>query len=295
MVKARLLGAVGIVAVIGGIAAVPSGQTPASPAFEVASVKPNKSGATIRRISMPADRFEATNVPLQTLIAVAYGEPGPPSESLPSNQIMSGPSWINTEPFDIAAKADGGVPTGPGGSPQKLLMLQRLLAERFRLTVHHEAKETPIYVLVLARSDGRLGPRLHRSDVDCNAPAVGSDANAAASTSAVAVSSCGVLVGGGTMKVGGQTLSTVSKEFARLTHRVVVDRSGLTGAFDFDLQFNPEGVGSVTLRSTGDGAPAGDAPSLFTALQEQLGLKLESTTGPVDVLVIDHVEHPTED
>jgi uncharacterized protein (TIGR03435 family) len=158
VVTSRLLLVVGMVTVVSGISGVPAAQAPASPAFDVASIKPNKSATFNRGFSMPADRFEATNAPLQLLVEAAYGEPGPPSQMLADYQVSGGPSWINTDRFDIVAKAGSDVPVGMAGARQKLLMLRTLLAERFKLTVHHETRDAPIYALVLARRTEDWGP-----------------------------------------------------------------------------------------------------------------------------------------
>ena len=143
-----------------------SPQTPA-PAFEVASIKPNNSGdGRVMMQQQPGGRFTATNIPLRLLIRNAY--------QLQDFQIVGAPSWINSERYDIVAKAEDGTPpetpsldrTGPN---RIQLMIRSLLAERFQLVAHDETRELPIYALVVARSDGKLGPDLKKSEVDCNA------------------------------------------------------------------------------------------------------------------------------
>ena len=272
-----------------------------SPAFEVASVKPDKSGAMNRMINMPADRFEATNVPLQTLVAMAYGDVGPPPQALANDRISGGPSWMGSDLFDIVAKAGGDTPPGPTGAPQKLAMLRSLLAERFKLVVHHETRTAPIYVVVLARSDGKLGPQLQHSDVDCQALAAARGAGPPPPPPVPGDRPlCGAMVGLGPvamLRAGAQTMPALANMLSRMTGRIVIDRTGLTGAFDVDVRFNGEDLAGLPSPPAGTDrpAPAADTVSLFTALQEQLGLKLDAQRGPIDVVVVDHAEQPTED
>jgi uncharacterized protein (TIGR03435 family) len=261
------------------VAAPLMAQAPTVPSFEVASVKPNESGegngGTFVR---PGGRYSATNVPLRALVFSAYG-------LLHDVQIIGGPSWMNTERFDIVAKAEGN-PSTDVFRDQARLMLRTLLADRFRLTLHHETRELPIHALVIARRDGKLGPQLRPSKLaDCLGapkPSPASDSNTA------------MPCGGGFARTG--HVAGRASEFpglvttvSNVADRPVVDRTGLTGTFDWDLQWTSD----RSLSSASDRSP--DSVSLFTALQEQLGLKLEPTRGPVDVLVIDHVERPTED
>ena len=165
--------------------------------------------------------------------------------------------------------------------------------DRFQLTVHNESRELPIYELVMARSDGRLGPQLSRSD-DCAAPGRGRRDAPPANASL-----CGGRSSPGRIVFGGIPLSAaVVQPLSREVRRIVVDRTGLSGAFDGTLEWTPA---EMPLPPPGPAPPdappppRADGPSIFTAVQEQLGLKLESTKGPVNVLVIDRVEHPTED
>jgi uncharacterized protein (TIGR03435 family) len=296
----------GVLAVV--IASFPSprplrAQDPATgardPVFEVASVKANKSGDN--RIGLgfqPGGRFRATNVPLRELISAAYGTPQP----LPAFQISGGPKWIESERFDIVAKAAGDPQPGPNGPPPEMfLMLRSLLAERFQLVVHRESKELPIYTLVMARSDGKLGPQMHASATDCAAlmSAMRARGGPPAPPAPGERMPCGMRMFPGNLSGGASTTAQLTNVLARFVSRTVVDQTGLTGAFDLDLQWTPDQMP----QGRGDPPPGApplpaidpNGPSIFTAVQEQLGLKLESTKGPVDVLVIDRVEHPTED
>jgi len=214
----------------------------------------------------------------------------------PDYQVTGGPDWKNTDMFDVVGTTGSDVPLGPAGIEQKMLMLRTLLTERFKLSIHHETRDAPIYALVLANRDGRLGPQLHRSEVDCNALFARGPANAPppAPPAPGQRSPCRIGVGLGTITISSQSISTVARLLSRLMDRPVLDRTGLSGVFDLDLSFDPGGLPGLPPPPPGADRPPSDAPSVFTAVQEQLGLKLESTKGPVDVLVVDHVEHPTE-
>lgn len=276
-----------------------AGQAP--PQFEVASIKPNKSGdGRVMLGAQPGGRFSATNVPLRLLIRNAY--------QLQDFQIVGGPDWLNSDRFDIVANADSdglGDPFGAAqrGEPSRVqLMLRALLAERFKLEVHDETREMPIYALMMARGDGRLGPQLQKSTTDCAAlAAAGRGRGAMPPTGPPQPGDrvpCGIRVAPGNMAVGGSTLAQFAASLGMFVGRVVVDRTGLDGTFDFNLTWTPDQMAN---RPPGapeplvNGAPIDpNGPSIFTAVQEQLGLKLDSQKGPTAVLVIDRVEHPVE-
>jgi uncharacterized protein (TIGR03435 family) len=242
------------------------------------------------------DRFDAVAVPLRGLISLAYGEAGPPPRTRPSDQIAGGPDWLNTALFDVVAKTGADVPAGPAGVGPKLLMLRTLLEERFKLVVHHENREAPVYALSLARRDGRLGSQLRRSDVDCRALLLARGGAPVPPQAAGERPLCRADTSpGGRMSAGALTMADFANVLARMTNRPVIDRTGLPGSFDLDLQFSPAGLPSAAPPNPDRPAAADDNPSLFTALQEQLGLKLESTRAGVDVLVIDHAERPLPD
>ena len=271
-----------------------AGGTETKREFEVASVKPNKSGDG--RVMIGTDprtgRFNTVNVPLRMLIRFAY--------QLQDFQVVGGPSWITSDRFDIVAKADGEIGPAPIGTVGPVqLMTRSLLADRFKLKVHFETRELPIYSLVVARADGKLGPQLRPATVDCAALAGrGRGGPPPAPPQPGERPACGMRIGPGTMSGGGFPLSQLATTLSQFVQRVVLDRTGLTGNFDLDLTWTPDQI----QQGPPGGAPAGappppplDGPSIFTALQEQLGLKLDSARGPVQVLVIDSVEQPTED
>ena len=269
-------------------------QTPASPTFEVATVKPNKSGEGFIRFGMqPGGRFTAQNVPLFELIRFAY--------NVQPFQIEGGPRWITSDRFDVTGKAEGEIAfTGAQTGPVHLMM-QNLLAERFGLRVRRETKEASIFALVLARGDGKLGPKIEPSTVDCAALARGRGAGPGGPPPPPPAfkpgvrPECGMFGGLGSVAAGGIPMDAVAQMLSMRLRRVVVNKTGLTGNYAFDLEFAPDQMpGGAVL----NGAPPPvdpNGPSLFTALQEQLGLKLDSQRGPVEMLVVESVSQPTPD
>ena len=270
------------IASTGRIAAGQASQTPPGPVFEVASVKPNSSGpdSAQRAGLQPGERVTMTNVTLRTLIQIAY--PG-------LSEIVGGPSWVGSGPagdrFDVNAKAEA-----PASREQLQLMLRTLLADRFKLAVHVEPRDEPIFALVFARSDRRLGRNLRPATTDCatlRAAAAGSAEPCGIRTFATALMT-------GRMSVRGLGLDQIVGVLSRDAGRKVVDKTGLTGAFDCELTWTPQPFLQRAFDRERFSSIDPDGPSIFTAVQEQLGLKLEATRGAVDVLVIDQVEHPTE-
>jgi uncharacterized protein (TIGR03435 family) len=225
---------------------------------------------------------------LRALVGIAYGTPQP----LPSFRVVGGPGWIDSDGFDIEAKAVGefqDTQGGPGFSNSGELMLRTLLSERFSLKAHAATRDLPIYALVQARGNGSLGPRLSRSNVDCEAAraAVAAARRAGAPPNPADRPVCAFRGFTGS----GVTLEQLGAVLTPLLQRVVLDRTGLDGRFDVDLSLTPDQMRRPD--APGNNASL-DGPSIFTTLQEQLGLKVESTRGPVEVVVIDAAEHPTE-
>ena len=301
--KSRVLCAIGIRCGACGLAGLLSAQTPGSPAFEVASVKPQKLGpggtfpGPLAMVFQPGGRFIATNETLQGLIAYAYGIP----LARASQQISGGPKWINVELFNVEAKAATDWPRVTSGpTPEMFAMIRSLLAERFKLIVHTETKDAPIYSLVVVRRDGRIGSQLRPTPPDCAAWLAARGRPGAPPRPTVSGDRpCGVgRVGRSNIARSGITMSQLADLLSSRVDRVVRDRTGLAGYFDLDLQWTPEqntagppDAPRPALPATVDTA----GPSLFTALQEQLGLKLESSKNSVNLLVIDHADKPTED
>jgi bla regulator protein BlaR1 len=261
-------------------------------AFDVTSVKPNKSGEM--RVSMriiPGNSYEALNVTLGAMIRMAY--------RLQDSQVIGAPAWVDQDRFDIIGKA-------PAGEPLNLQpRMQSLIADRFNLKAREETRDAPIYALVVANQNGKLGAKLRPSSVDCAAIARGRGNAPTAPMQPGMRPECGMMNGPGKMMGGGTTMAQLANSLSQFAGRTVIDRTGLSGTFDFELEFTPD----PGLRGRGPGGglpPAPPAPgservvdpagtSIFTAVQEQLGLKLDSQRGPVPVLVIDSVSQPTED
>lgn len=274
------------------------GQAPtgeAAPAFEVASVKPNDSNdGRVMFGLQPGGRFTATNVTFMALLRQAY--------QLQSFQVAGGPGWINADRFDVTARA----PEGESGGNQAdriRPMLQALLRDRFQFAAHTETREMPIYALVVARGDGTLGPKLTPATTDCAAQRGrgprGGGALPAPPQPGQRID-CGLMMGFGVMNAGGMPIVELARTISQQVGRIVVDKTGLTGSYDFELNYAPDAGGggfAGVPAPPGAQAPAADPnlPSLFTALEEQLGLKLEAERGPVDVLVIDSVAPPDPD
>jgi uncharacterized protein (TIGR03435 family) len=279
--------------VVAGLAMVGVAQEKEA-AFEVATVKRNTSApgnSLLRRL--PGGRLTATNMPVRPMITFAYG--------LAQYQLVGGPSWITNDAFDIVAKMEGDPapsPPGSGADPMQLA-LRGLLADRFKLKVHRETREMDIYALVMAKPGGAPGPSLKPSTADCAAQAAaarrGGPPPGPPGPPVPGSPFCGIFGGPGRLRFGGLPATAFGQAFSGQSGRMVVDRTGLTGSWDFELTFAVEGRGGPG--GGGPDAPAIDpnAPSFFTAVQEQLGLKLESTKGPVEVLVIDAIEKPVED
>ena len=257
-----------------------SAQSPAAlkPTFEVASVKMHDGDSAPAASRLGRGSMTFTNYPMRLIIASAYG--------LRPNRVVGGPKWIDAEGVTVVAKAPDGTPDN-----QLPLMLRSLLAERAKLSVRFETREQPIYALVLARADRRLGPNLRRSIGGLNENA----ARPARAPIPAWVNGqqvpCGVRSSfekeGAAIQGGDRTIADLARTLQGSTGRDVIDRTGLMDTYDFDLRFVPGGPQALG----GDSAE----PSVFTALQEQLGLKLEPQNGSADYLVIDSIERPTPD
>ncbi len=232
--------------------------------FEAASIKPSAPApmGTFRiGIQMlPGGRVSMSGVTVKILIQRAYG--------VRDFQIVGGPGWLGSERYDITAK-----PEGAATPDQVKLMTQALLADRFQLKFHRETKELPTYALVVAKS----GPKFHAAE---DAP--GSDKARGTRIS----------MERGQFTLQGAPVSALTNQLGQILGRSVIDKTELAGNYDFKLEWTPD---------DGPRAADGEHPvadttgvSIFTALQDQLGLKLEATKGPVEILVIERVEKASE-
>jgi uncharacterized protein (TIGR03435 family) len=222
---------------------VPDAHGQSAREFEVASVKPHSSSEGSPHVSIARDpgRLTYTNITVRGLIREAYG------------LKVYGPDALSADRYDVIAKVSPDASKG-----QRMLMLQALLAERFQLVVHRETKELPIYTLVV----GKDGPKLRAVEDDGSAPEAGSG-------------------GGHQIKAHHISMKLLAATLQGWIGDTVVDATGLTGLYDFNLDFNV------------DESTSSEGPTVFEAVQRQLGLKLEARKGPVEVIVIDHVEKPS--
>jgi uncharacterized protein (TIGR03435 family) len=261
-------------------AAVAAAQSAPGPSFEVASIKINASGdENFGFTPRPGGVLVATNVTPRHIVTFAY--------SMQNSRVEGGPDWLDSVRFDITAKA-----SDAATQEQMLLMLRTLLADRFKLVMHVEARDTPIFALIRARADGRPGPQLRSSaTIDCDA-ARAAQARGAALAASDGRPICGGRTRAGVITAGAVSMEELARNMSRLVGGMIIDRTGLTGRYDFDLKFTPEA--DLTAMAAARGEP-GALPSLFVALEEQLGLKLESQRAPVEVVVIDSIQRPIED
>ena len=243
--------------------------------FEVASIKPNASGEHGLRVSMSPGRFVAKNVTVKLLIMQAF--------NVKDFQISGGPSWMSSEHFDIDAKTGGA--DDPKAEPTPAVMkakseelrsmMQSLLADRFKLKSHEDSKEAPAYALVV----GKNGPKLKPSEAGAEGRSM-------------------MRMDHGQLTATKVTMDGLANQLANNVGRPVVNQTGLTGEYDVELEWTPDpGQGGPF-----GGPPPGEAPppvdssgpSIFTAVQDKLGLKLEGTKAPVKMIVIDAIEKPSE-
>jgi len=262
-----------VCALIGAMALAQSpARRPAFDSFEVATVKPTPPddyrGARLFRMPS-AHQFIAKNYPLRMLIALAF--------NLPLRAISSGPDWIDSDHYDIVAATPGEAkPT----LDEQMTMLQKLLADRFNLTFHREKREFSLYAMTVASNGPKLKPSTAPPDEN---PALLMTVYPAAS--------------GGIDHVLMPGHAATVAQFASVLQRVVLDRpvvdqTGLSGKYDFELEWTPtdaEFGGTLP-----QGPPDTERPGIFAAVQQQLGLKLEATRGPIDTMVINRVARPTE-
>lgn len=266
----------------------PAGRASAGRSFDVASVKPNKSGAIAQSSQVVKGSLTMTNMRMRAMLGYAYG--------IRPDRIVGLPSWTEQDRFDISARA-------PAATPDAQLrpMLRTLLTDRFRLVFRTEMRDQPVYALALARNS-TLGPNLKPS-TECDRDWISSGAGASSGTKGDRAAlpagkrPCAVVSGrdgrgayvtGGARPIGALVDALRRLESQGLIDRAVIDRTGLTGTYDFDLRFAPAPFGAERAADL-------DMPSVFTAIQEQLGLRLEPARGLVEFFVVERLERPTPD
>jgi uncharacterized protein (TIGR03435 family) len=246
-------------------ASAPAAAPASGATFDVASIRENTTHDQHTHSSIynrwTDTRLTATNVTLRSLIQF--------STEMPESRILGGPSWLDTTTFDVEAKSDPSADEQMGklttyqGKAQKQAMIQALLADRFRLATHTETRELPIYALVVAKGGAKLNPNAGGNYFGTGKGTI-------------------------TVRGGSDSLAALADRLAAVVGRVVINRTGMTGQYDMALRWTPDSAVAA-----GAALPADAPPDIFTAIQEQLGLKLEPTKGPVPVLVIDHAEMPS--
>ena len=239
--------------------------------FDVASIKPSKAGATMAGVGNGG--ASERNVTVKMLIALAW--------RLQEFQISGGPGWMGSDRFDVEATAED-----RNTDPDQLrLMLQSLLADRFQLKFHRETKESPVYALVVGKDRLKMKLSADQTSPEVNGPSPrGAGPNHGA-----------IRIGAGSLIGNAVTIPLFTRFLSQKLDRAIIDRTNLAGRFDIQLQWTP-GAGEQMLDPGGHALPPADSsgPSVFSTIQEQLGLKLESTRAPVEEFVIDRVAKPSE-
>jgi uncharacterized protein (TIGR03435 family) len=323
-----------VLSIASGLVGIPLASTlahaqsqspPATPErrFEVASIKPSPNTAqdrvaalqqrftTAARAAMdpnasaadahiyPGGRWRAVRIEVRALLLIAF--------DLHEYQLEGGPSWVTTEYFDINASAGG-----DATAAEYRAMLRSLLVDRFALKTHTETRQVPVQVLTLARTDGRLGPNLKPTSAECAAtvaerqrtktppprlgpPPEGVDAQRAVikSPRCGAITSVKFAGEGTSVAAGGTPITLIVDRVSMETKSPVIDRTALTGLYDFLLEYEPaRAAGALPANAPTDVTPYAPMPK---ALQQQLGLRLETEPGPLPVVVIEAISHPTPD
>ena len=291
-------------------------QAPKPLTFEVASVKPSAPPDPANPITMvpmlipgSGGSIRATNLPLRLMIRAAY--------KVEDEQIIGGPPWQLSSKFDITAKPEDGAVATEDAMRERL---KALLADRFKLKTHTESREMNVSALVLAHADGKLGPDLKVSTADCSNAAAEAQKvadeirrNPAGALAAMSQIKCGVVpmptpgANGAPphlmVRGMGQSIAVLTSLVTQFTGRQVVDRTGLTGLYDFEVELPLDmeilrriaGQSGINLPAGPQALPQYDGPAMTTILSDRLGLKLDSQKAPVEVIVIDSAELPTAD
>jgi uncharacterized protein (TIGR03435 family) len=253
------------------------------PRFEVASVKPGDPNATFARIGAPPGRWAQENADLFSAVLMAFG-------ARPYQIADPLPELIARERFTINAQAPAGT-----SNADRMLMVRALLIDRFKLRYHIDRNEANGYALTVARRDGRLGPTLRASRVDCQERMAAEARKEPLAPLPDGAAACGVRNSRGSIDFGGMPIDMLITMLSTQAGAPVVNQTGLSGNFDVKLRFAVGSAGPPASDATPPSSAVDDAPSLFTAVQEQLGLKLTPAKVPLDRLVIDHIERPDPD
>jgi uncharacterized protein (TIGR03435 family) len=251
-------------------------QQSSPPAFEVASVKPNPDPQFLRFSILPGGQLITTGYRLNDIIRHAF--------DTNAERMIGIPDWATREAFDITAKA---AQSANGGARQTMAMLQSLLRSRFKLQAHLESREMPVYVMRVARP-GKVGPQLRPSEIDCSGfvPGRSETTERNAGPQCAITASATKAVGTTRLRFRGRSMSRLAADLQALARRPVIDETRLSGLFDADIEF---------AFPAADGSIPPDGITLFTAVEEQLGLRLESSREPVEILVVASLERPTPD
>ncbi len=260
---------------------------PAKAGFETASITRNTSGTTGRGATrfQPKGGLHATNVTLAELIKFAYQR-----HFFDEREVIGGPEWVTSERFDLLARVSGEHVFDSDGVPRKTLaMLKALLTERFKLKVHEQDRDRPVYALTTASNDGVLGPRARKSDLDCGAVMRGERPALLPGQGPP----CSLKTPPGRLFANTFTIPTIASLLSRHLDRPVIDRTGLSGRFDIELEAAEIKAAPDYKPGPSDLAlPPAAGPTIFVAVREQLGLKLEPLDAPQAVIVIDQAERP---
>jgi uncharacterized protein (TIGR03435 family) len=257
-----------VVAVMAAGAVALGAQSP-EPTFDVVSIKRNVGSFPVGPEARQGESFVATFASLETIIRFVY--------DLPSYRVVGGAEWVRRDRFDIEARA------GRDASAAEITrMVLAMLKDRFQLVIRQEKREGPIYALVMTRSDKRPGPNLHPSAADCAAPGNRGETMEERRTPNGGVSTQRTCA----------PMSVLVSSLSDAMQAPVEDKTTLTGLWDSELSYTGQRRRSATLQAVAQ--DPNEAPALLTAVQEQLGLRLESGRGPVDVVVIESAAQPTE-
>lgn len=252
------------------------GQDQAAPSYVASPIRRN-ADASNRSTGFRPGGFFMNGGTIRQIFQIAY-----PSQA---QDPIGAPEWMLTERYDMTVRFDG-TPT----PEQNAAIFREIFADQLKLRAHYETRDAPTYTMVLARADGRLPPAVRRLEVDCDslmAAARRGESVPALPPSASGAPACGDQFGNGSITSGGMRMDRLAGAIRNVAGRLIIDKTGLVGFYEFSLEWAPQ-------RPPSSDAPADTRPNIFTAIQEQLGLKLEASTSPVQVVVIDHIERPSE-